>query len=317
MVDRACGSEPSRSGSSAIDGDQHASTHAGVWCEHGSARAAIRIAIAGSVDRLNAELPRARLGEDPEGVHQARVATRRLRSDLRTFAPLLDEAWRTETRAGLKLLADRFGPVRDADMMMVRLGDACDRVGIDPAAKAKILAVLAEQRQSHRDALLAALDDVGTDDLLDRLAAAAIDPPTVGRALGRADRRLRPLVRKPWHKLSRAVAALDDEPTVAALHRVRLLAKRARYTTEAVVPVFGQDARRFAKAVTGVQDVLGEMNDAEVAVTWLASVIQDLDLHAAFAAGQLTAHFHTTADSHRHGWERSYERARKRSHWLD
>jgi CHAD domain-containing protein len=290
---------------------------AGMRCERDSARAAIRAAIAGSVDRLNAALPSARLGEDPEGVHQARVATRRLRSDLRTFAPMLDDTWRIETRAELKVLADRLGAVRDADVLMVRLGDACDQAGIDLAAGARILAVLAEQGRSHRDALLVALDDVRTDVLLARLAVAATDPPTVGRAIGRAERRLRPLVRAPWRKLSRAVDALGDEPPIAALHRVRLLAKRSRYATEAVVPVYGKDARRFANAVTGIQDVLGEMNDAEVAATWLARIVHDLDPDAAFAGGQLTVRLHTDAESHRHGWERAYQTARKRSHWLD
>ena len=65
---------------------------------HGSRRpgaigAVIRDALDASVQRLLVADPVARVGDDPEGVHQARVATRRLRSDLRTFAPLLDPAW--------------------------------------------------------------------------------------------------------------------------------------------------------------------------------------------------------------------------------
>ena len=52
---------------------------------------AVRRAIALSVIRLIRHDPVVRLDVDPEGVHQARVATRRLRSDLRTFRPLLDE----------------------------------------------------------------------------------------------------------------------------------------------------------------------------------------------------------------------------------
>jgi CHAD domain-containing protein len=288
----------------------------GVWCETGSARAAITAAIGASVERLVVELPRARMGEDPEGVHQARVATRRLRSDLRTFAPLLDDEWRRRTRAELRWLADALGAARDADVLGERLRSAIDLVDVDPDAAATLLAVLREQGGRARRVLVAALDDERTVALLADLRVAAADPPTTLSALGHADRRLRPLVRRPWRKLTRAVRALDDDPAVADLHRVRLLAKRTRYASEAVVDVYGREARRFAAAVAGIQDVLGELNDAEAAIAWLHRTAVDLEWGPAFAAGELTHHCRGVADSHHHGWERSYRRARKRSAWL-
>ena len=62
-----------------------------------------------------------RLDTDPEGVHQARVATRRLRSDLRTFRPLLDREWASALRTELDWLARELGVVRDGDVMLERM----------------------------------------------------------------------------------------------------------------------------------------------------------------------------------------------------
>jgi CHAD domain-containing protein len=298
------------------DDDEADAVSAGVWCESGSARAAIRSAIETSVDQLESELPRARLGEDPEGVHQARVATRRLRSDLRTFGLLLDDDWRVGIRAELKRLADALGAVRDPDVLGVRLQAAIDSTQVDGKAAARVLAALGPQAGAAREALVAVLDDERTETLLSNLRVAVVDPPTTLSAVGSADLRLRPLVRRPWRKLARAVAKLADEPRAVDLHRIRLLAKRSRYAAEAVGGVYGRDARRFAKAITGIQEVLGDMNDADVAVAWLRRNAVALDPAAAFVSGELAHHFGLVADAHRHGWEESFERARKCSDWL-
>ena len=80
----------------------------------------VRNAIAASVERLIRHDPVVRLDTDVEGVHQARVATRRLRSDLRTFRPLLDQEWATALRDELGWLAESLGAVRDGDVLLER-----------------------------------------------------------------------------------------------------------------------------------------------------------------------------------------------------
>ena len=62
-----------------------------------------------------------RRGGDPEDVHQARVATRRLRSDLRTFGDFVYEEWATSLRAELRWLGAELGEVRDAEVLLARL----------------------------------------------------------------------------------------------------------------------------------------------------------------------------------------------------
>jgi hypothetical protein len=61
---------------------------------------------------------------------------------------------------------------------------------------------------------------------------------------------------------------------------------------------------------------LGDVNDARVAIGWLARTAAGLDPASAFVAGQLAHYFRGVADVHGHGWEHAYERARKRSSWL-
>ena len=85
----------------------------------------VQRAIAASVDRLIRHDPIVRLDADPEGVHQARVATRRLRSDLRTFGSLLDPEWVRALREELGWLAGNLGAVRDDDVLLARMRNAC------------------------------------------------------------------------------------------------------------------------------------------------------------------------------------------------
>ena len=127
----------------------------------GPARVVVGAAIRTATDRLDAELPRARAGTDPEGVHQARVATRRLRSDLRTFAPMLDEEWRVAARADLKVLADALGAVRDLDVLRIRLTAAIEHLGIDDTAG--LADRLDEHDAAERRHLIAVLDSDDTD----------------------------------------------------------------------------------------------------------------------------------------------------------
>ena len=81
----------------------------------------VRATIALHVGELIAHDPATRLGADPEELHQARVATRRLRAVLRAVRPLLDPDWTESLRAELAWVGDALGPVRDLDVLLERL----------------------------------------------------------------------------------------------------------------------------------------------------------------------------------------------------
>ncbi len=85
-----------------------------------SLEAVIRHSINDGLDRLLDHDYRLRLSAyDPPAydIHQARVATRRLRSDLRTFRPALDPVWVRHTRDELRWIGSALGNVRDVDVL--------------------------------------------------------------------------------------------------------------------------------------------------------------------------------------------------------
>jgi CHAD domain-containing protein len=247
------------------------------------------------------------------------VATRRLRSDLATFAPLLDEVWAKDLRRELRWLATELGHVRDADVLDARLSTALtDDDAFPTAAGVEIRAHLASQRVRDRGALLVHLADARAIELYDHLVAAAAEPRTRGRADKKATKVLPPLVAKSWRDLRRGVRALPVEPSDAELHEIRILAKRARYAAEAVAPALGKDARRFAKSAARIQTILGERNDGAVAAAWLERAAADgLGPEAAFVAGRLAERFAAGDPVDRDAWRGHYDDMRRRSDWLD
>lgn len=299
----------------------------------GSAATAIRDALGASVRRLLAHDVGVRLGEDPEDVHQARVATRRLRSDLRTYADLLDEHWTKDLRAELKWVAGALGDVRDADVLLERLVEAA--VALDPVdseAMSAILGRLRTQRSDARARLSEVLDDHRYAVLLDRLVEALrpsgrVEAPAVAtgtaptivapdawlspRADAPAVEVLPPLVHRPWKHLRAAVAAVEPDGPDDELHQVRIRAKRCRYAAEVAAVAVGKPAKRLASAVADLQEVLGEHQDAVVAEAWLRTAVPELSPKEALVAGQLVADQRAVAETTRRAWADAWKRANR------
>jgi CHAD domain-containing protein len=277
--------------------------------------ATLSAALGASANALVAHDPEARLGDDPESVHQMRVATRKIRSHLRTFFKLVDEPWALGLREELQWLGGLLGDVRDAEVLLDRLENNVSRLPSSDRDSAELL--LADLRAHHadaRDSLLAGMRSDRYVTLLDQLVAAAHRPRLLLRIDDQADDDiLRGLVRGPVRSLRDAVSSLPDDPPDAALHEVRIQAKRARYATEAVVPVFGKRARALARALVEIQDVLGEHQDAVIAADWLRdAAVKTDDERVGFAAGQLAALEHTAALAARKRWPATWAAADKK-----
>nr|MBA2641326.1 CYTH and CHAD domain-containing protein [Actinomycetota bacterium] len=217
-----------------------------------------RRALAASVVRLIQHDPVIRLDTDPEGVHQARVATRRLRSDLRTFGSLINPLWAGELRDELGWLASLLGGVRDGDVMLERVRQRAAQLP-EPSSRgvARVLATLEAARDEAHADLLSTLRSERYVALLDRLVEAAKTPPLLLEADLPAPAILPGLVRRPWRSLAKRVKALGDAPTDEDLHDIRIRTKRVRYAAEAVSPLVGRQARAFAGAAAALQEVLG------------------------------------------------------------
>lgn len=265
--------------------------------------------LAGSVERFLEHAPWVRGGRDPEDVHQARVAVRRLRSDLRTFRPLLDPEWQTALRDELRWLGRELGAVRDVEVLRLRLGGRVDNLPSQEALPARrILEDLDERHRAARHDLLQAMASERYTGLLERLVHAAQEPLVGPDAATPASHVLPELARGPWKHLAETVVDLGDDPSDGALHDVRIRAKRARYAAEAVSPSVGKPARRFARAATRVQDVLGEHQDACIAGRWLRTVARDAPAPVVFAAGMLAERERRAANRARKRFPKAWRR---------
>jgi CHAD domain-containing protein len=126
-----------------------------------------------------------------------------------------------------------------------------------------------------------------------------------------ATRVVTPLVRRAWRRIARGVDALDDHPSDVALHSIRILAKHCRYAAEAVAPVVGRSATRFAVAIAEAQTVLGDHQDTVVAEAWLRHTAASQP-RTGVAAGQLIARLLARRARLRAAWPKTWKSASAR-----
>ena len=270
-------------------------------------------ALRASVTRMIVHDPEVRLGEDPEGVHQARVATRRLRSDLRTFGPVLDAAWAGRLRDELARYADVLGTARDADVLLeVLASGAATLQERDEPVAARLIDRLRRQRAGYQDSLLVAMRSRRYLTLLDDLVAAAHSPAVLPEVAAHPARSLGQLMERPWKHLEHAASAAGTFPADADLHEIRIRAKRARYAAEALIPAFGKPARRFGEAAAELQTVLGRHQDAVIASAWLRDEAGRAAVGTAFVAGELAGLQQAIARDTRDEWRDVWARLDRR-----
>lgn len=264
-------------------------------------------------------------------VHQARVATRRLRSNLKTLRSTLDPIWVRHTRAELHWLGDVLGAIRDADVLLSRLTSLKKAVDDpDGTAAQELRSRLILQRADASKALALILEEERYISLLDRLHAAAERPPLMTDD-SRPDKKqgfsspevpakelLPSLVRSPSRKLRKRMRKASSRPSDQALHRARIAAKELRYAAELAVPVVGRPASRTADGAKRLQTVLGEHHDAVAAAQWLKDAARDLSRPANFAAGTLAADQRVRMRRAGKEWKSAWKKVdrKKRRRWL-
>ncbi|MFG2045949.1 CHAD domain-containing protein [Micromonospora sp. NPDC048935] len=281
------------------------------------------------IRRLLAHDPLVRLrapaGGGDTAVHQMRVACRRLRSDLRTFKPLLRRAWSRPLRDELRWLAGVLGAARDAEVLRERLRDtaSADPLGpLDQGAVDRLDEVLAQRQRRAQAGIDEALRSPRYLALVDSLVLAAAAPRLTRGAAAPAAQVLPALVARPWRRLTGpdGVDGLDAQSPDDRWHAVRKEGKQARYAVNAVASTVGKGARRLSRALAGVQDVLGEHQDAAVAAdTWLEIAAERPDDHdLAVTAGRLAERERQSVRRMRARFPDVWHRAtrRRRTSWL-
>jgi CHAD domain-containing protein len=234
--------------------------------------------------RILAHDPGVRLGDDPEEVHQLRVAARRMRSVLRTAAPLLERSWVDDLREELSWLGGELGPARDFDVLHDHIRseaaelDATDRRALEP-----LLEKLAQEGENARRRALEALRSDRYFGLLAKLEGAAAAP-----APGDKNGSLVSAAKAEFGRLEKAMKKLADAPSKENIHRVRIKGKRARYAAELVEDELGKAGGRLIASAKRFQDVAGEHQDAVVAEERIRALVRNQrSQRAALAAGLL------------------------------
>lgn len=209
-------------------------------------------------------------GED--ALHQLRVALRRLRSAMGTFAPVVDDPQLRHLKAELKWLSRACDEARDLDVFS---HDNLAIVGEDAPLAPRVAAARA---QAHAKAAVAVASKRFRDLVLETTAWVETGAWRA-RSDGGGHRSAREFAAKAldrrWRKvmkLGKDVKGMDD----AGRHRARIAAKQLRYAAEAFAPLFADQAgRRFIKRLKALQDTLGGLNDDAVAATLVARLAPD------------------------------------------
>jgi CHAD domain-containing protein len=248
------------------------------------------------VDRLLEQDRRVRAGDDGS-VHGMRIAARRLRSALKTYGPLFEDAAAVDALGQeLRWLGQALGPARDAQVLRKRLAELVagepDDLVLGPVAAF----VDDDLRGAERDAratTLAALGDGRYFRILDDLDELVRDPSYTAEAEKPARTVFPRLLHRDAKRLRRSVKEARrkeaGEQRDVALHDVRKKAKRLRYAAESMSPVLRDHADELAASAKVVQRVLGQLQDAVMS----RRVLRDygarahVDGHNGFTYGRL------------------------------
>ncbi len=236
---------------------------------------------------------------DPDAIHRARTATRRLRSNIPAFSGVIDPA--PALRTDLAWVGRALGVVRDADVLSERLARGIERAPeVIRSAGADLLATTAAERREANDRLRSDAATVRFGNLIHELdllmKEASAMPGTVDAAA---------IMRPRWRALRDAVRALDAPPTDDQLHEVRIETKRLRYAAEVFQQVAGHAGRRFVRRAVGMQDVLGAHHDAVRARQWLLGQ-EVTDAPVARSIGWLGAEATADLQALREAWRPSW-----------
>jgi CHAD domain-containing protein len=279
-----------------------------------------------NVAKLRSLEPKVRADEF-DSVHQMRVATRRLRSTLRSFGKVIPPARTEKAAAELKWLGGLLGEARDAEVLSKHLHDRLEpfpaELLIGPV-QARVQGYFAPRRASGREELIKAFDSERYADLLADLDRLALDPPLGPQAAAPARDVLPAAVRKVYRQASKRMRRARHEPAGpgrdVALHKARKSARRARYAAEAASPAAGRQARTFAKQMKKVQSVIGDHQDTVIA----RQAARDLGIGAhlagenAFTYGLLYEHEHHQAAKLQSAIRKTWKKASRPRHltWL-
>jgi triphosphatase len=244
--------------------------------------------------------PGVRLGEDPEELHDMRVATRRLRAALKLyssdFLPKRSERYERD----LRWVAGALGEVRDLDVHLQRLSEESSRNG---EVLEEVVSLLRERRVEARRRMLKALDSNRYERLIASFSGTlrrGRSPSPTAPILEAAPK----LVRDRYKKVRKAANKLSEDSPSEHFHDLRKKGKRLRYALEPMQEIYGKPAKKMVKLLKEIQDDLGDHQDLIVAagLTQELGVAGDRPPQAAFSMGSIAERYSSEAVEIRAGF---------------
>jgi CHAD domain-containing protein len=227
--------------------------------------------------------PAVRQGQDPEAIHDMRVATRRMRAAFGVFGTYFDPECTAPYLRGLKRTGRALGAARDLDVLIknmqayVNTLPESERGSLDG-----LLAIMAARRQKAQARMLKYLDGAGYAQFKAGFGefAETVGWGSLPIALQRHDPqpyRVRHVAPMTIYQRLAAVRAYDEwvrvpDPPLVQLHELRIACKSLRYTLEFFREVLGPSAKMAIKEIVTVQDHLGDLQDATIT----SSILRDL-----------------------------------------
>ncbi len=265
--------------------------------------------------RLIEHEPVARLGEDREGVHQMRVAARRLRAALETFRAALPPEL-VDQRRELRWLGRSLSDMRDLDVQRERFSRAAPLIGRKAAAA--INAIFEERHAQAREGALTTLNTERYVKFAEAMSALLRDGPADGRGEEPAIAAAPTIIADLRRTVRRAGDAIDGASPNSAYHVLRIKVKKLRYVVEFFAPLYGEPADAYHRQLTRLQTLLGDHQDAVVAEAFYRALAKDeedaLGRGGVRAANELAANAAAEAESFRWKFPKRYARLRG-PHW--
>jgi CHAD domain-containing protein len=262
--------------------------------------------------------PGARLGDNPEELHDLRIAGRRLDAILRQFRSSLPASF-LRIRPTLKKILRALGDARDLDVALGELETfgrelpESDRESVEPLKQH-----LVSERVRARARMLSVLDSVSVQENLQKLTALLAAPSVASQqsspelALNAAPA----LIRRRYRKVRKGANLLTADSSMEAYHAVRGLVKKFRYTLEAVAVIYGKPADEMLRTLRRWQEKLGVQQDAAIAIRRLKALAsappKGIPPETLFLMGRLAEHYASAAVRARKLYTKGYRKVRGR-----
>ena len=236
-------------------------------------RAALLLLLKQRLTNLVEAMPAAQAG-DMRSVHQARVASRRLREALPVLRASVNSHALSRVRDQVREMTRALGPVRELDVALAHLDEIATRNVVSSRALGRVRQTIARERLAHRREMLAAITPGKIEKLRRRLGEVSSGPaaPQSAAALEEAAAQ----VAKRAGRLNAAVVRAGGLYLADRLHAVRVAAKKLRYALEIERELKRSRSTARITQLKRLQDLLGRMHDFEILIDRTRHVQADL-----------------------------------------